>query len=66
MSLKNKVNEILGLINKDLQQVSQKLRFDFIIDLHSYAFHLFWLISLNEEWKNRENLINEFNGKKEK
>lgn len=36
------INNIVLEINKDLKQVSQKLRYDFLAEMHFYGFHILW------------------------
>lgn len=43
----NKIDDIVHEIGKDLKQVSQKVRYDFIAELHNYAFHLIWKLKEN-------------------
>lgn len=53
-------------MNKDLTQASQKLRYDFIHEVHFYSFHIAWKIKQQYEWKNKTKYITDFENRKEK
>jgi hypothetical protein len=58
------INIIVHEVNKDLQQVSQKVRYDFIAEMHFYGFHILWKLYVDEKWKENETIFEKFNKKK--
>lgn len=58
------INNIVLEINKDLKQVSQKVRYDFIAEMHFYGFHVLWKMYVQKKWKENEAILDNFNKKK--
>lgn len=51
-------------MNKDLSQVSQKIRYDYIVELHSFAFNLIWKLKEEFQWQKRQQIMTDFNKRK--